>query len=59
MLQSCMKVCTGHIPRFVYRVYYELGFVNLYSGESGEAEGNFEKVLKAATDGNDSRWMKA
>jgi uncharacterized protein HemY len=34
-----------------------LGFVDLYSGEFGEAEGNFEKVLKAATDGNDSRWM--
>jgi hypothetical protein len=57
MLQSCMKVCTGHRPRFVYRVHYELGFVDLYSGEFGEAEGNFKKVLKAATDGNDSRWM--
>jgi tetratricopeptide (TPR) repeat protein len=55
ILRRCLEVCGKHRRRFVYRVYYELGFVALYSGRFREAESNFKKVLVVAK-GTDSRW---
>jgi len=43
-------------PRFTLRAYYELGFVDLYSGRFAEAESNFTTVVSASESDGELRW---
>lgn len=55
-LKQCIEICQNYKPKFAYRAYYELGFVELYSEQFEEAKSNFEKVLKVTNCDKDSRW---